>query len=174
MRISTYQFVGMICIAIAVLTPVSDLFAGRTKVRKYRYSDVDMPVSLAVGTVRTPEFPTVSEAYFIMLQTEKPIPFNEMCCMMGLADGTDNYKLCGKEPLLQVEWIVWDDRRMVSKGSSSGWGHGKYENKNIYKFLGQFLGEKGKHYSVEVKFTRDASALSAANPHLIVIRVRYH
>ena len=50
----------------------------------YRYSVVDIPVSLAVGSVRTPEFSPPSSWYWIMVQVEKPLPFNQMQCMMGV------------------------------------------------------------------------------------------
>jgi hypothetical protein len=36
------------------------------------------------------------------------------------------------------------------------------------------MGESGKKYVVEVKFTKDGTPLNVANPHLIVILVRKH
>ena len=40
----------------------------------------------------------------------------------------------------------------------------------MFKFLGSFVGELGKKYVVEVKFTKDGTPLNIANPHLIVIK----
>jgi hypothetical protein len=51
------------------------------------FRDRDMPVSLAAGTVRTPEFAVKHEAYFIMIQAEKRLPYVDMKCMMGLTAG---------------------------------------------------------------------------------------
>jgi hypothetical protein len=135
---------------------------------------VDMPVSLAIGTVRTPEFPVISDAYDIMLQAEKLLPFRDMQCMKGLKDGTLDFQECEKKPLIEAEWKVWDDGHVVSQGSSSGFGAAKFENKYLYKFLGYFGGEAGKKYVVEVKFTKDGTPLNVANPHLIVIQYKYH
>jgi hypothetical protein len=144
------------------------------KQHKYRYSDVDMPVSLAVGTVRTPEFAVKQEAYFIMVQAEKRLPFFDMRCMMGLTNGTLDLRDCNKEHLLQADWTVWGDGHVVSQGVSSGWGPAEYTDKYLFKFLGKFMGEPGKKYVVEVKFTKDGTPLNVTNPHLIIISVRNH
>lgn len=136
----------------------------------YRYSVVDMPVSLAVGTVRTSEFAPPAHWYSIMLQVEKPLPFQDMRCMTGANDGTDDFKNCSKEPLIDAEWTVLSGEQIVSQGSSSGFGAAKFTKDNIFKFLGSFAAETGKKYVVEVKFTKDGTPLNVANPHLIVIK----
>ena len=148
--------------------------AGGHKDHPYRYSVVDVPVSLAVGTVRTPEFPVKHEAYFIMLQAEPRLPFDDMRCMMGLKDGTLDYKDCKNEPLIQADWAVRDDTHLVGHGSSSGFGAAEFTGRYLFKFLGQFMGESGRNYVVEMKFTKDGTPLNVANPHLIVISVRNH
>lgn len=160
---------------ISVVLLVPGISAGSRKEHKYRYSDIDMPISLSLGTVRTPEFPVIGEWYFIMIQGEKGhLPFFNMRCMMGLKNGTLDSEDCKQEPLLQADWKVWDGERIVSEGSSSGWGAAEYTDKYLFKFLGKFAGEAGKKYAVEVKFTRDGTPLNVANPHLIVILVRNH
>ncbi len=73
--------------AISALFLVPGVFAGGHKEHPYRHSDVDMPVSLGVGTVRTPEFSTVAQWYDILVQVEKPLPLLEMRCMMGVTLG---------------------------------------------------------------------------------------
>jgi hypothetical protein len=133
-----------------------------------------LPVSLAIGTVRTPEFPVKHEAYFIVLQAEPRLPFDDMRCMMGLKDGTLHYKDCKKEPLVQADWAVRDDSHIIDHGSSSGFGAAEFTSKYLFKFLGQFMGESGKSYVVEMKFTKDGTPLEVTNPHLIVISVRNH
>lgn len=147
--------------------------AGSHKDHPYRYSVVDVPVSLAVGTVRTPTFPVVSQWYDIMVQVEKPLPFRQMACMMGVASGLFDPKDCNSnDPLLRADWKVLDGDQIVDKGSIPDRCACKFEDKYIYKFLGSFAGEAGKKYVVEVKFTRDGTPLNVANPHLIVIRHR--
>jgi hypothetical protein len=157
---------------VFLLCPVAS--AGGHKVKKYRYSVVDMPISLAKGKVRTPVFPVVSGWYDIMVQIAKPRSIQGMekiDCMMGVTAGPLDSKGCsGDDPLLRANWTVWDGGKMVDHGSSTTYGDAKWENKYIYKFLGDFVGEVGKKYVVEVKFIKDGTPLNLANPHLIVIQ----
>ena len=133
----------------------------------YRYSTVDIPVSLTVGAVRTPEFSPLSRWYWIMVQVEKPFPFEQMACMMGVTTG----QCPADDPLLRADWKVWSEGQIVSSGSSTTQGDGKYTRDNIFKFLGKFPGLRGKKYALEVSFTKDGTSLSAANPHLIVTKI---
>ena len=59
---------------------------------------------------------------------------------------------------------------IVSSGSSTTKAGAKYTKQDIFKFLGDFPGQTGKKYVVEVKFTKDGTPLNVANPHLIVIK----
>jgi hypothetical protein len=139
----------------------------------YRYSIVDMPVSLAVGTVRTPEFsPRKTSWQWIMVQLEKPLPFQQMQCMMGVTHGPLESKDCTSEdPLLRADWTVWSDGQIVTKGSSTTKADSAFTDDNIFKFLGKFPALAGKKYLLEVKFTKDGSPLNVANPHLIVVPI---
>jgi len=138
----------------------------------YRYSVLDTPVSLAIGTVLTPEFPVESKWYWIMVQVEKPLPFMEMVCMMGVTSGPFEQSHCrSDDPLLRADWTVWNDDHLVSSGSSTTEADGLFTNKYIFKFLGKFPGEAGKKYVVKVNFTGDGAPLNAANPHLIVVKI---
>lgn len=140
----------------------------------YPRSAIDMPVSLAVGTVRTHEFPVISENYSITLQAERRFPLPEMICMMGMTNNHFDREPCSADdPLLRADWTVWSAGQLVSGGSSPLEDHGAYPAHFLLKGLGVFHGESGKKYVVELKFTKDGSALNEANPHLIVILVRY-
>lgn len=66
-----------------------------------------MPVSLVLGTVQTPEFPVTSGMYDIIVQVEKPLPFMQMTCMMGVVAGPLDLKYCSSDdPLLRTDWTV--------------------------------------------------------------------
>lgn len=145
-----------------------------------KYAVVVMPVSLAVGTVRTSEFTVVGAAYEILLQFEKPLPFDEERCMLGATLGPLDEADCRKsnvEPLLQTEWTVRDGDRIVERGKTATHVC-TFEDKHIYMCVGVFTGEVGKDepathgnkYVVEIKFTKDAAALNVTNPRLIVIK----
>lgn len=137
-----------------------------------RKPTVDMPVSLAVGTVRTPEFPVKHQAYLIIIRAEKRLPFADMNCMLGLATPLPDPN-CSQEPLLQADWKVWDNGRVVDYGSAHRRdGRGGWAEDSIDRYLGHFVGEAKKKYVLEVKFTKDGSALNVTNPHLIVMMTK--
>jgi hypothetical protein len=146
---------------------------GNRKLHPYRHSDVDMPVSLVLGTIQTPEFPVTSQWYDIIVQVEKPLPLRQMRCMMGVTSGPLESKDCSSnDPLLQADWTVWDGERLVANGSVPDTCACIFEDRHIYQSLGSFAGEAGKKYIVQVRFTKDGTLLNVANPHLIVIQHR--
>lgn len=148
------------------------------------HSDVDMPISLAVGAVRTPEFPVVAAGYVIEIQVEKPLPFDQIQCMLGFAQMVPN-GCAATYPVIQGDWAVSTEGRIVAKGLVESPTHGKWTNSHVYRYLDipecdarlpsgvarcGFLGEAGRYYVLEARFTRDVSALDVAHPHLIVTR----
>src|SRR5438105_14099761 len=139
----------------------------------YRYSIVDIPVSLAVGTVRTPEFSPPSSWHWILVQVEKPLPTKQMACMMAVDDDApQSWKDCPLgHRLLRADWTLWEDAKISSSGSSTTHADAKYTTDTIFKFLGKFPALSGKKYVLEVKFTKDGTPLNVANPHLIVTRI---
>jgi hypothetical protein len=137
-----------------------------------KYSAVYVPLSLAMGRVRTAEFtiPKRSEWYDIMLQFEKPLPLLQMQCMTGTTNGPLDERLCEKgEPILKADWTVWLDGRVVRWGSIPDNCGCIFIAKEFFKQIGSFPLEKGKTYVVQVHFTKDGTLLNVANPHLIVI-----
>lgn len=137
-----------------------------------KYSSVYIPISLADGRVRTPEFPVVkhSQWYDIMLQVEKPFPLRRMECMVGATSGPFEKKDCEKDdPVVRADWTVWEDGHIVYWGSIPDNCGCIFTDKNIFKQIGSFPLEAGKEYVVQVHFTKDGSPLNVANPHLIVI-----
>lgn len=157
---------------LSLLFLVPAVSAGRPNpAHPYRYSVVDIPVSLALGTVRTPEFNPVTHWYWIMIQVKKPLPFQRMVCMMGVTSGPLEKENCDSDdPLLRADWTISEDGEIISRGSSTTHGDGQFTKDNIFKFLGKFPALSGKKYVVEVKFTKDGAPLNVANPHLIVIK----
>jgi len=155
------------------------LFAPATSAKRrpdhpYRYSVVDVPVSLAEGTIQTPAFSVDSHWYWILVQVEEPLPFNRMRCMIGTVSGPWDSSYCkSDDPLLRADWTVWDGEQVLYRGSVPNdlAGAGIFTNKYIFKFLGKFPGEAGRKYVVKVTFTKDGTPLDIANPHLIVVPI---
>ena len=148
--------------------------------KKYpqKYAAVYMPVSLAVGRVRTPEFPVAKgQWYDIVLQVEVPLApksdrlasSQRIRCMTGATLGPLDERDCGKnDRVLRADWTVWESGRIVSWGSIPEVDGGKW-GADIFIQMGGFGLESDKKYVVQVHFTKDGTVLNTANPHLIVI-----
>lgn len=130
---------------------------------------LDIPISLAAGTVITPEFSVKNEGYVIFIRTKKKFPFDAMNCMLGLIPAGEPNN-CDKEPLLQVDWVIRCRWGVMARGGvhwRDNWGG--WADESIDRYIGTFAGESKQKCVLELKFNKDASALNAANPHLIVI-----
>jgi hypothetical protein len=140
--------------------------------KKYpqKYAAVYMPVSLAGGRVRTPEFTaSKSQWYAIALQFEVPLLPLRMRCMTGATLGPLDANECEKdERVLRADWTVWEDGRIAYWGSIPDEDGGKW-GADMTVRVGNFGAVSGKRYVVQVHFTTDGSPLNIANPHLIVI-----
>jgi hypothetical protein len=137
---------------------------------------LDTPISLAVGTIRTPEFPVKHEAYTISIQVERKLSPAELNCMMGVKPYSWAQDHCGMlhiETLLEAEWTVWDGDHAVGHGSVRGVDSHVTGTKGLLsKQIGGFVGEKDKRYLLEVRFTKDGTPLNVTNPHLIVMMTK--
>jgi hypothetical protein len=148
------------------------------KRRKTPGALLDMPVSLGLCSIRTPELAvTKNGGYRFMLEADHRfmqgadgvLGAKRVDCMLGLFSGAwqRHYDGCfDGEPLLKADWTVWLGDQVVSRGSSPLEGH----QSGLAKIMGYFAGEAGKKYVVEVKFLKDGSGINAADPHLIVQR----
>jgi len=131
---------------------------------------VNMPVSLAVGTVRTPEFFVKSTNYSILIRVKRGLPLGQLECMMGITQvgGHDHCATLHDDTVLGAEWTVWDGENVVAQGTIQGKSFGGYTDDTLDRSIGTFSGEANKRYVLEVKFTKDGSVLSEFKPRLIV------
>ena len=133
---------------------------------------VSMPVSLAVGEVRTPEFRAyVNESYSINIVAKKRLPLQVLDCMLGISTGPLDPYNCGKgaEPLLQAKWTLWSEGKIVAQGSSDdhkGWGG--WGNKTVERNLGIFKTKSGRKYVLQMDFTKDGTPLAITDPRLVI------
>jgi hypothetical protein len=170
MRIFRFQFVRIVCYVLGFLAFASLAWSGPCFL--CRKPAVDMPISLAIGTVSTPEFQVKHEAYEIYIEEEWRLPAGEQKCMMGVVlPGIPNH--CGMlhfDRLLDAGWTVRDGERIVAQGSVHDFdGDCGMSQQYLDRYLGTFVGEKNKKYVLEVKFTRDGTPLKITNPHLVVM-----
>jgi hypothetical protein len=131
---------------------------------------IDIPVSLAKGKVRTREFGSKqSETYLILIRAQRgPIPFADMNCMMGVSWGVTSSLSCNLNPLLKADWWVYDTGQCVAAGAIIESGGGGTSNRDLDRYLGNFSGQAGHKYVLEVLFLADGTPLNVAKPHLVV------
>ena len=161
----TRTLITIVCSGLALLTESA---AQSNKCWGCRKPRLDIPISLAAGTVVTPEFLVKREGYVIYIRAQKKLPFEAMNCLLGLQVFAP--QTCGGEPLLQVQWAVRDRDQVIAQGGVH-WrdSQGRWAQDFIDREIGYFGGESKKKYVLELRFTNDASALNLTNPHLIVI-----
>jgi hypothetical protein len=130
-----------------------------------------MPVSLVVGSVQTPEFLVKYTDYKIMLEVKRRISLGKLQCMLGIRIPweRDPCAMLHLDTAIEAEWRVLDGDHIVAQGVV----HGRDEKSAVSshtldRYLGTFVGETGKKFVLEVKFTKDGSVLNEFEPHLIV------
>jgi len=129
---------------------------------------VAMPISLAVGTVRSPEFVTKHKIYSIAIQSEWRLPAVVLRCKLGFGVVPPTDK-CRAQAVLEADWKVLEGDRVVAQGHAGGISS-KFEAGEDYiaRYIGDFQGETKHKYVVEVTITKDGSSLNVTNPRLIV------
>lgn len=132
---------------------------------------LNMPVTLEKGMIRSPEFTVKKKAYIIALQVDNALPRGQTQCMLGVRDAWehDNCELVGFPLVVEAEWTLYADGQSVAQGKVRGTDtHWESSDSHTSKWIGHFMGEKGKKYVLEVNFTKDGTALRVANPRLVV------
>jgi len=141
------------------------------------YHPISMPVSLAIGEVRTHEFRMYADdSYNIYIELNKRFSLEVLDCMVGISTGPLDPTNCkkGQEPILQATWTLWSDGRIVAHGYSDDWkNEGGWGNDTVDRFIGRFNGKRGSKYVLVVNFTSDGTKLSVTNPRLNVDRSEY-
>jgi hypothetical protein len=137
---------------------------------------VDIPITLAAGTVRTPPFTSRGRSYLIAIVIQRSsVSKEDLTCKFGeleigqSASGTS--EKCGTEPWIEAKWRVLEDGHETAHGSDGGFSeHVEMDGKIVRRYIGDFVSEPGHEYVVEVMLTKDGSALDFANPHLVVMQ----
>jgi hypothetical protein len=133
---------------------------------------VDVPISMAVGHVRTREFKVNLKAlYTIEIEVQKKIPFDTLNCLLGLGMSSTSSALqeCPDRPsVVKASWTLTSDGQIVASGSSNDDRSGGWGNDSISRILGNFHSENGRRYVLDVDVLADGSSLAPGNPRLKV------
>jgi hypothetical protein len=85
-------------------------------------------------------------------------------CLMGVGGAQCN----GVAPAVGVNWVLFRDGQEVRHGDSLASRSEPAEPGNVVRVIGDFPGEVGHEYRLQVSVTADGSALQLANPRLRV------
>ena len=177
-RISRCQLLGVVFGAFAAFALAPAVWAAGPICFRCKTQPVNMPVSLAVGTVRTPEFLVKDTDYTIKIRVKRGLPLGQLECMMGVREmgGHDHCAMYHWDTVLEVEWTVWDGENVVAQGTTHDKDSdlGGVSDDTLDRNLGTFDGEANKKYVVEVRFTKDGTPLSEFKPRLIVQHTVYY
>ena len=133
---------------------------------------VDVPISMAVGHIRTSEFRINQNApYTIDIEVQETIEFDTLNCLLGTAMGRTTTALqeCPDRPsVVKASWVLSSRGYVVARGSSDDYRSGAWMNGSISRELGNFQSHSGWRYVLDVDVLADGSALAPGNPRLKV------
>src|SRR5258708_1640117 len=83
---------------------------------------VNIPISMAIGHVRTREFKlNMNAPYTIEVEVQKSIPFETLNCLLGTSDApiSSDLRDCPNRPsVVKASWILTSDGQLIAQGSS--------------------------------------------------------
>ncbi|HJT69864.1 MAG TPA: hypothetical protein VJ731_06675 [Terriglobales bacterium] len=157
--------VALIIIAAAIYGGWEWWMATRTWV------PLDMPVSLASGHVRSPEFKINLDAGFWMfVEVETKVDDEGVSCLTGSASD-----YCSKNGVheLRASWTLSDAGRIVARGSTNNCNGSLGGMVTKGCGLGEFSVPAGKHFILDVDFPEDNSRFNGGHPRLRIEQSYY-
>jgi len=109
---------------------------------------VDIPISMAIGHVRTRELKVNMNAPYIIeveVQKEK-IPFETLNCLLGMTmapTSTDLLECPDRPSVMKASWVLMSNGEIVARGSSDDYRGGGWMNDSISRELGRFQSQSG-------------------------------
>ncbi len=134
---------------------------------------VNIPISMAIGHVRTPEFKlNMNAPYIIEVEVQKEkIPFDTLNCLLGMTmapTSTDLQECPDRPSVVKASWVLTSNGQIVARGSSDDYRSGAWMNDSISRELGHFQSQSGRRYVLDVDVLADGSSLNPGNPRLKV------
>jgi biopolymer transport protein ExbD len=132
---------------------------------------LDMPVSLAQGQIRSPEFKINLDAgFWIFVEVETKVDDEGVSCLTGY---TSDY--CRKNSVreLRASWTLSDAGRVVAHGSADSYQASRGGMVTKARYLGNFSVPAGDHFVLEVEFPEDNSHFNGGHPRLTIAQSYY-
>ena len=124
-------------------------------------------VPLTLGVWRSEPFPVGKHDYHVELEVDRRVPIEELDCDLGPPrDGHE----CSTQPLLDLEWKVWDGETLVKSWSSHPIRAGAWSETSTSCFLGDFEGKRNGHFTLELDVKKDAGQLKDLHPRIQIVK----
>lgn len=129
---------------------------------------LDMPISLARGHIRSPEFKINLNAGFrVRVEVETEADDTGVTCLLGY---TSDYCLKNGAGELQANWTLSDSGKIVAHGSTGSFlGWLPWRNTKA-RTLGSFEVPAGDHYVLDLDMPEDHSRFDADHPRLVIVQ----
>ncbi len=157
--------VALILIAASIYGGWEWWMATRTWVPLY------MPVSLALGHIRSPEFKINLDAgFWIFVEVETKVDDEGVSCLTGY---TSDY--CRKNGVreLHASWTLSDRGRVVARGSTDNDQGSLGGMLSKARGIGHFSAPSGDHFVLDVEFPEDNSHFNGGHPRLAIEQSYY-
>jgi biopolymer transport protein ExbD len=132
---------------------------------------LEMPVSLAPGHIRSPEFKINLDAgFWIFVEVETKVDDEGVSCLTGY---TSDY--CRKNGVreLRASWTLSDRGRVVARGSTDSDQGSLGGMLSKARGLGHFSVPAGNHFVLDVEFPEDNSHFNGGHPRLAIEQSYY-
>jgi biopolymer transport protein ExbD len=164
LRVPVSARIGLLFLLAAVC-----LYGGRRWWMATRtWVPLDMPVSLAPGHIRSPEFEINLEgSFWVYIEVQRRFDFDGVPCMMGID------RCPGTPAVLRAKWTLSASGRVIARGDTDTYGETSGGLVTMSRGLGVLgLGE-GEHYRLDVDVLEDGSRLNAGHPRLKIEQTGY-
>jgi biopolymer transport protein ExbD len=132
---------------------------------------LDMPVSLAQGHIRSPEFKiNLYASFWIFVEVETKVDGEGVSCLTGYT-----FDYCRKNGVreLRASWTLSDRGRVVARGSTDNYQGSRGGMVTKARYLGNFSVPSGDHLVLDVEFPEDNSHFNGGHPRLTIAQSYY-
>ena len=122
---------------------------------------VDMPIPLVAAQPMTCDFKLNFDGlYLIEIEAQKTIPLNTLHCLMGVE--ADPARCKDAPRALAATWILSRGGREYRRGTSAEPHSATAQTDGVARVIGEFQGEAGEAYQLQVTLTPDVPVVAAA------------
>ena len=128
---------------------------------------LDVPITLRSGeTIAKAVRLNLDGLYRIEIAAHSGAPGSKVPCLMGVS--ANSSECAGMAPVMSADWVLSCDGREVRRGSSKDPHMQPADERSAVRVIGEFPGESGRTYQLQVSINSDGENLDQALPRLRV------